>query len=146
AARAGRGVLLHVLALLLLDGRALLVGGALLALLHLVAAPAVDRFVADDQAVRAGAAPAGPRDADDVGGRRLPVAGRRRRRARVQVAALLADFARLVDVRRHVQVVRLVLLLHLVRLLQQLADEVVELLLDVRLDGVALPVGLLREA
>src|SRR5205085_8855966 len=113
----------------------------------LVAAAAVDRLLADDEAVRPRPAAAGPRRATDVDGRRLHVAGRRRRRRRVQVAGLLANLARLVDVEGRVEVVRLVLLLDLVGLLQQFADEVVELLLDRRVgDLVGDAVRLLGEA
>src|SRR5262249_33567181 len=64
------GVLLPVVALLLADAAGL-VADLLLALLHLVAAATVDRLVADDDAVRPRPAPARPRRAADIHGRRL---------------------------------------------------------------------------
>src|SRR5262249_9045897 len=89
-AHSGRGVLLRVLALLLADGAAL-VADLLLPLLPLVAAPAVDRLVPDNQPVSPRAAPAGPRGPADIDGRRVSVARFRRGGRRGSGARPLSD-------------------------------------------------------
>src|SRR5262249_47599542 len=106
AAHAGGGVFLGVVALLA-GHAAVLVGGALGALLRLVHAAAVDALVAQLRAVRAGALPAAPRCAAHVLRRLLLVARRGGGGGRVQVAADLPHVTGLVDVEVRREVVRL---------------------------------------
>ena len=99
-----------------------------------IAAARIDAFIVGDHAGGVRPLPAG-REAAALGGGRLLVARRRHRSGGVERPADLADLARIVVVLIGAELERLIIV-QLVGFIEQLADEVVELLLHERLDGV----------